>query len=420
MTRRGLITAGAAVALCITLPLAAQTVEEIAERSRQIRENASEIVGEDTAKRVREIAEQAPATYKAQVEEIAAQNPAIFQRGLELAEEMAGSQMNAARADGSLPGSGGAVDQSEIRYRIFISQAMPRGEVKQLVEAYAGRGDVALVLRGMLPGQKMPQLQRWIGRMLGEVKVDSKLPTLLLDPEPFTALGVDQVPVVARYADDGSLQAFALGSTSISFIEDAVGKGGAGNLGAFGPTVRVGEEDIIAAMKKRAASIDVAALKRGAIARYIKNTDSWALPRVTAPRTLELDPTFEVAQTISAPDGQVIAKQGERINPLLVMPFNQVMLFIDPADAEQVAWARAHIRANAGTRQVSLMASQVRSLGSLEGVGKLSDSLGTRVYLMPKAVKDKFHIEAVPTLVYAEGARFRIEEQLPSTRPGTR
>lgn len=420
VTRHTILTGAAAAVLAIALPLSAQdaTIEDIAERSRQIRENAAEIVGQETIDQVRAATTSGAETYKEQIAPIVAQNPEIFRRGVELAQEMAGSHMDAARADGSLPGQAGQNQLGDIdtRYRIFISQKMPRGEIKELVQTYAGRRDVALVLRGALPGQKVGDLQKWLFSALGKVEQGAQLANITIDPEPYSKLGTDQVPVAARYGEEGNLIAYVLGTTDISWLEEQVSRGMTGNLGARGPTIKVGEVDMIEAMKRRAAAYDWKAAGKGAVKRYWERTPVHDLPVAQRRRLRELDPTFEVSRTITAPNGHVIAQAGERINPLQYMPFAQTLLIIDPADPKQVAWAKAQITSLRGT-QVTLLASQVRSLGSLEDLGRASTRLGTRIFLMNDELKKKFQIEAIPTLVRQSGTKFLIDEQLSTDRP---
>lgn len=421
MVRRSLVSiVVAAAVLAVALPLAAQdaTFEDIAERSRQIRENAAEIVGQDTIEQLKEVNRTAAETYKADIAPITARNEEIFRKGVELAEELAGSHMAAARADGSLPSKPDANEYGDVgtRYRIFISQKMPRAEIKALMQTYAGREDVALVLRGLIPGQKIGDLRRWMFDAIGKIEKDMPIANLNIDPEPYSALGTDQVPAVARYDEEGQLIAFALGTTGISWLEEQVGRGQTGNLGVRGPTIKVAEEDMIAAMKKRAEAFDWKAAGKNAVKRYWERTPKHDLPVSPRRRLRELDLTFEVSRTISTPDGQVVARQGERINPLQYMPFNQTLLVVDPADVRQMEWASAQLKALRGQR-VTLLASQVRSFPTLSDLGKASTKLGTRIFLMSDELKKRFQIETVPTLIRQSGDKMLIDEQLPTDRP---
>jgi len=403
---------------------APESAAEFAARIAEIRSSAPEIVGDETLRALPDAAQRGLEANPGLAEQVNESAGAVYQQGIELAKELAGPQYIAAEQNGSM-GSSGLVDQAtleqqkadaELRFRIFITQAMSRDEVKALMEAYRGRTDVALVLRGMLPDQGLTQLQQWVANLLKPVEEGLPLPNVIIDPEPFNNLGVDHAPVMAQYDSAGKLIAYVLGMTSVDWLNDQVEAGARGNIGSYGSTVAVAEQDIIEVMQRRAERYDWAAAGDRALGRFWARTEHHELPRVTSPRQRTLDPTVEIGQTIQTPDGTVIARAGDRINPLEAAPFTQTLLFFDPGDAEQVRWAKAQVDVRKGMGVVA-MATQLRSLDGLEALGKMSDSLGARIYALPRDVRDRFHVQRVPTLVRAEGLHFVIDEQRPSDRP---
>lgn len=412
--RRGHIAAVAALlTVVVAAPLSAQdSVLDIARRASEITANATEIVGAETARDVLRTASEAKEQYKEDVAQVVSHNEDIYRQGLQLAEQMAGSQMEAARQSGQLPSDQAAQSVKEVRYRIFVTQRMPTEEVRALVQAYAGRKDVSIAVRGMLPGQKFMGLQQWVGKVMG--RPDPKAPPagISIDPQPYADLGVNVAPAIARYDDNGKLIAFALGITSAEWIDGQVQRGGRGNLGTHGPTQEMAEQDMIEAMKRAAEAYDWEGDRATALDRFWKTTEVHELPRVTTARIREMDPTFEVSRTITAPDGQVIAKAGERINPLKYIAMNDYFLFFNPADPDQVNWAQAQVKANPG-RNMTLLATQVRTLGGPNGLGQLTDRIGARVFLLSGAIKERFAIERVPTLVRGQDALLIIEEHVP-------
>ena len=395
-----------------TAPAQGFTIEELASFVRNAEENSAELLGEELAD-LPSIMESARETYSEDMTSARARTLEIFEQGLDLARELAGSQIEALERTGQIPG-----DRPEDarwkkpRFRLFITQAMPDAEVKALVDLAKEDPGLVLVLRGLKPDQNITDVYAWIGKMLKPLRVDAPMPAMTIDPAPFAELGVDQAPVLAEYDEEGKLLSFALGMTSRHWLAEQTEKGRRGNLGAYGPTVPVAEVDLIEVIKAKAEAYDWAAAAEGALDRFWARTPAHDLRRVQSERVRMLDPTFEVTQSIVAPDGTVIAAAGDRVNPLDAIPVMSTLLFFDPADADQVAWARRNVQ-KYRNGPLTVMASQLRSLDGLDGLGELSMHIGARVFSLPDDVRRTFHIDRVPTVVTAKGNVFHIHEQVP-------
>src|SRR5690606_25005483 len=166
-------------------------------------------------------------------------------RGIELARELAGSQMQAVEKQ----------QANEVwrnpRFRLFVSQSMPDAEVKALLDLARNDPSMVVVVRGLKPDQHVTALQEWVGRLLKPIKAGEEVPAVTMDPEPFNELGVDQVPVLAEYTRSGELVAFVQGVTSKEWLTAKSAGGARGNLGVHGPTVPVAEVDILEVIQKR-------------------------------------------------------------------------------------------------------------------------------------------------------------------------
>ncbi len=388
------------------------TIEELADFVRHSEENSAELLGEELAD-LPSIVDTARETYAQDMESVRERTLEIFEQGLDLARDLAGSQIEALERSGQIPGeSPEDARWKKPRFRLFISQSMPDAEVKALVDLAKEDPSLVLVLRGLKPDQNITEVYTWIGRMLKPLRVDAPMPAITIDPAPFAVLGVDQAPVLAEYDEEGKLLSFALGMTSRHWLAEQTEKGRRGNLGAYGPTVPVAEVDLIEVIKAKAEAYDWAASAEGALDRFWARTPAHDLPRSPRERVRMLDPTFEVTQSIEAPDGTVIAAVGDRVNPLDAIPVMSTLLFFNPADADQVAWAKKAV-AKYRNGPLTVMASQLRSLDGLDGLGTLSTQIGARVFSLPEDVRRTFHIERVPTVVTAQGNVFHIHEQVP-------
>lgn len=397
------------------VPAAAQShapsLQELGQAVGQARDNADKLIGEDLYQDLPRIAEQASRDYATEIDQIRDRSLEVFEQGLELARELAGSQIQALESAGHMENPDEAAWKHP-QFRLFVSQSMPDEEVRALLDLARGDPSLVLALRGLKPDQNITEVHRWIYRLLAPIEEGQQMPTITIDPEPFNELGVEHVPVLAQYDQSGELLGYALGMTSRMWMAEQIEAGRRGNLGAYGPTVQVAEVDIIEVIKARASQFDWAKASEGALDRFWTRTEAHDLPRTRRERIRTYDPTFEITQSIVAPDGTVIAQAGERINPLDAAPFISTLVFFDPADPDQARWAKAQVERLRG-RPVTVMASQLRSLEGLDDLARLSDHIGAKVHSLPQAVRDTFHIQSVPTLITAVGREFQIHEQVP-------
>ncbi|MBT9136039.1 MAG: hypothetical protein DDT34_01112 [Firmicutes bacterium] len=295
-----------------------------------------------------------------------------------------------------------------LRYRVFVSQSMPREEIRQLVLMSQERQDTVIVFRGVKKGQKITDLFEDIVGMLPDVGEAKQFPSVEIDPQPFHDVGIDAVPVIARYDEEGTALAWVSGITSPAWIEEEIGRGRRGNVGQFGSVVPVIEQDMIEAFKQAAASIPTEGAGERALNRYFLDLHQ-EVGRVSTARVRELDPSFVVEETITLPTGEALVTAGTVINPLAQVPFTSVLIVFDPLDPAQVAVARQQIAKYEG-RNVMLLVSSLAHTGGLEGYAELVQSMGRHIYFLTKEVRQTFDIQLVPAVVTAEGLKFRIEE----------
>lgn len=299
-----------------------------------------------------------------------------------------------------------------VRYRVFVSQSMPREEIRQLVELSRDRQDIAIVFRGVKPGQKINDLFAYILDLMGGVQENDMAPSVAIDPEQFRQIGTLMVPTLARYDDAGALVAQVSGVTSVEWLDAEIERGRRGNIGQFGSVVEVVEEDMIAAMQEKARQINLEGAGERAVNRYFSNLHQ-EVAVATVPRVRTLDPSFVVEETISLPTGEVLAEAGTVINPLDEHPFTSAMVVFDPTDPRQMAVAREQLRRFEG-RNVMLLASTLAHTEGLGGYAQLVNDMGRHVFFLTQEVRSRFDIQTVPAVVTAEGRLFRIEEIPPT------
>lgn len=303
-------------------------------------------------------------------------------------------------------------DMSGYRYRVLVSQAMPAAELRALAELSRERGDLALLVRGLAPGQTFGDIQRWVFDLSSPITEGGKTPAVLIDPRPFAELGVTHAPVLIAYDESEAVLAHVAGITNPGWLDEQVAAGRTGKLPVSGPVVEVIESDMAEMIRAELAKQGDEALRermRAAAARFWQRADMLDLPNAKESRVRLVDPSFEVTQTITTPDGAVLAVAGERINPLERLQFRQRLIVFDATQPAHVRWAKAEL-AKDWTIQTSLITARVDRERGWDGYSELIVDFGRPVYFLPSAMRDTYHIQALPTVVTADGGHFVVRE----------
>jgi conjugal transfer pilus assembly protein TraW len=181
-----------------------------------------------------------------------------------------------------------------------------------------------------------------------------------------------------------------------------------------GLVVEVVKPDLIAELKRRLARLDVGSLRERALARYWNQVAFEALPVAAAPRTRALDPTITATSDIRLPDGSLLVRAGDALNPLDRLPVTARLVVFDATDPRQVKTA-LRLGREAGTRHVLYLATRLARSG--EGLAATEDVLDSSVYLLTSEVRARFALERVPATVEAQGRVFVVAEVPPQDGP---
>ncbi len=178
---------------------------------------------------------------------------------------------------------------------------------------------------------------------------------------------------------------------------------------AVGPTYKIIEKDMLdeirATLEAKERSGELGKLKEEAITRSknsILNPQAVdGIQRTKEARSFYYDPTLVVNKTIATPDGTVLAKNGDKFNPLDQVSMSSILVFFDGRDADQVMKAKKIVDDAKGRAKPILVG------GSLE----LMRIWRQRIYFDQKGLlTSKFGIRQTPAVVYQEGKRLRVDE----------
>lgn len=180
------------------------------------------------------------------------------------------------------------------------------------------------------------------------------------------------------------------------------------DYGQLGTVFPVMEPDLLGVIEQRLkaaeASGKIAAMQKTLVARtkarVMRPKPVAGLSRAVKARSWSYDPTITVESDIRDQKGRVIARKGQKINPLDHVPLRQSLVFLDGDDPAQVSWAlRATTQLNAkliltnGSPFDRMKAAQRRFF--FDQGGKLTG---------------KFGIRAVPAVVEADGPVLKVSE----------
>lgn len=179
---------------------------------------------------------------------------------------------------------------------------------------------------------------------------------------------------------------------------------------ALGPTYPIIEPDMLEQMRDHAMQME----RSGELQRRLDEGHRRAEESIRKPnavqglapairkRTFYFDPTLTVNQDIVTPDGVVLARVGDQVNPLDQVAWSGVWLFFDASDSAQL-------------REASKFIAEARGLVKPVLVGgsyaEASKVLARRVYFDQRGLLvRRFRIQAVPATVRQEGSRLRVDE----------
>ena len=297
-------------------------------------------------------------------------------------------------------------------FRIFLSQSMAQGELASAFALAHERADVVLVFRGPKPDQTMADFMRWIRSMLAAAS-DDAVARVEIDPPAFRRANVDAAPTMVRYSGDGNT-ARVVGLLNPNWLDEHAPGGTTADLGVRGRVSEVVEADLEELLRTRAQGLDWDGMKRAALDRYVRRIASASLPTVVEARERRLDPSFVVTDDVVDAEGTTIARTGQRINPLSLHAFRQLLVVIDASSADQIALAREIVVRERSKRRVTVLAAGLADADHLE---RVRAALDHPVYLLDAGVRTRFAIEAAPTTVEADGDAFVVRELVP--RGGT-
>ncbi len=125
------------------------------------------------------------------------------------------------------------------------------------------------------------------------------------------------------------------------------------------------------------------------------------LPRALKARSFEPDMTYRLDMDLIGPDGRILYPKGFEFDPSAFVTLTRRYLVLDPEDLVQLAWfAQSEFKR---AEDVTLLAQGGSYL-------KLSEDWKRPVYYLPRSVRARFRLQAVPCLIEQVDGKIRVTE----------
>jgi len=178
------------------------------------------------------------------------------------------------------------------------------------------------------------------------------------------------------------------------------------DLGCHGELFSIKEESLLEVIKRRLLNMQ----ESGTLETYQKQLAEHAKKKALTPKPLHhihhtqlprsfyYDPTITLSEDLKDHEGRLFGRQGDKANPLEIIPLTKELLFIDGEDEPQVTWALSRTFPS----KIILIKGQSLKLEERHHRPFYFDQLGL--------LTGRLGIKQVPARVFQEGTRLKIEE----------
>ncbi len=302
-----------------------------------------------------------------------------------------------------------ATDEPSRSYLLFASRSLGEASLRELFSLASGRSELRILFRGVDEDESLIAFAASLRELLEGLDPP---PNVLLDPTPFRTYGITAVPTLILLERDGTdwtERARVAGLMSTGWLEQALDAGRQRDLGARGPVTEIREPDLLVEFERRLAALDLTAMKARALERAFGRLHLERLPTATEERTRWIDPTLTAAADIQLPDGTLLVKAGDTVNPLAQLPFTQRLVVFDATDPRQMAFAQERA-AEPSPRATQFLITDLPRERGWAGLEQVMTQLDRQVFLLTPMLRQRFALQRVPAVVEAEGLRFRVTE----------
>lgn len=283
---------------------------------------------------------------------------------------------------------------------LFVSRGMPHVELVAALDAAAANPRLTLVLRGLLPGETLNEAMQALARLIGR---RDPPPAIVIDPTLYRRHQVTVVPTLLDPATgrrhEGAINAEDLAHADVP--------------GFAATTWGIAEPDLADVLQARAATLDVPARARAAMARFWRQVPALTLPPAETSHTRRFTPAVRTGSALRDDQGRLLLPAGTVLNPLATLPLTARILVLDAQDPAEIAWAK--VQRATGRATIHLAVNPDRE-GGWAAWQALQDQLQSPVFLLDAQLQGRLGVQATPSLIEAQGTELVVTETaLPRT-----
>jgi conjugal transfer pilus assembly protein TraW len=176
------------------------------------------------------------------------------------------------------------------------------------------------------------------------------------------------------------------------------------DLGKYGATYPITEEDAISQLKKAIAKYDWEKfkIKQKEKIKNFKPKDLVDLPVAKEDKVFKVDMTGAIKEDIIGRDGEVIYPKGYRYNPMEYVFMRRIIVFINGKDEKQIEWYKK------SPYPTDMRTMLLITDGSYLDVRKKLNTL--TVYYANREIIERMGIKAVPSVAVQKGTELEVQE----------
>jgi conjugal transfer pilus assembly protein TraW len=295
----------------------------------------------------------------------------------------------------------------EIVILITFGSPVETEHIRGLLQSLTGE-NVTLAIQGLPVGYT--KVDKTALLMASLQKGIESPPGLVIDPRFFEKTGSTLSPTIV-VQQGGEPLLWASGVSDPDWILRRYHQGDRGNLGIYGTTEKVAEKNFKQEIAERLARINWEEKKDEATHNFWKSYPYIDLPVATRFRAFEFELSYLIDKDITGKDGQVLARAGQKINPVSIISGSFYLVVFDATDPKQILLAKEIGTGAPKGKRVKYLATKLNfSEDGWEEKSRIENLLDAPLYFISLQQSQILHLKKIPASVETSGQLVRVTE----------